>query len=65
MKILAVLLATDAALMGNYRRKLAQNRSTASLFDTVSYTKGLERVYLRMHERSLASLPAEHLFVRG
>jgi predicted O-linked N-acetylglucosamine transferase (SPINDLY family) len=47
----ALELARDRALLGEIRTKLARNRVTHPLFDTVRFTRHLETAYLRMVER--------------
>lgn len=53
----AVELATDSDRLGDLRRKLAENRLNAPLFDVEAYTLALEALYLKMWERHRAGLP--------
>ncbi len=62
---LAVQLATDAERLALIRKKLADNRLTAPLFDTRLYTRHLEAAYIQMHDRYRANLPAEHIVVES
>jgi protein O-GlcNAc transferase len=48
---LALKLATDRAMLGDLRAKLARNRATAPLFDTDRYCRHLKRAYVAMWER--------------
>jgi protein O-GlcNAc transferase len=48
---LAFKLAHDPGLLASIRRKLALNRGTAPLFDTVLSTRAIEAAYLMMWER--------------
>lgn len=48
---LAVRLAGDPVRLASIRAKLAQNRKTAPLFDTVRFTRHLEAAYATMAER--------------
>jgi len=48
---LALRLAREPELLGALRGRLAGNRSTAPLFDTVRYCLHLEDAYRQMHER--------------
>jgi predicted O-linked N-acetylglucosamine transferase (SPINDLY family) len=45
---LALRLATDAALLGAIRKKLAHNRHTHPLFDTDRFRRNIEAAYTRM-----------------
>jgi protein O-GlcNAc transferase len=54
---LALKLARDPALLAATKDKLARNRLTTPLFDTVSYTRHLESTYKAMHERALRGKP--------
>jgi len=54
---LALQLARDAKLMNQMRARLAQNRLTHPLFDTVRYTRNLEAAYWRMGEIRKAGHP--------
>jgi len=47
---LARRLATDAALLGALRAKLAQNRDTHALFNTDRFRRHIEAAYVRMWE---------------
>jgi predicted O-linked N-acetylglucosamine transferase (SPINDLY family) len=53
---LAVALATNPPRLAAIRRRLAENRLRAPLFDTVSFTRHLEAAYRQMHQRRLAGL---------
>jgi predicted O-linked N-acetylglucosamine transferase (SPINDLY family) len=54
---LAVDLARNPARLTALRRRLADNRLAAPLFDTVLFTQHLESAYRQMHARRLAALP--------
>jgi predicted O-linked N-acetylglucosamine transferase (SPINDLY family) len=58
---LAVRLAAAPPELARIRQKLAQNRSSTALFDTVKFTRDLESAYMRMYERYQANLPLEHI----
>jgi predicted O-linked N-acetylglucosamine transferase (SPINDLY family) len=60
---LAIELATNPAGLAEIRRKLADNRLTAPLFDTRLYTRHIEAAYLAMYERYQADLPPDHIYV--
>src|SRR5260370_6177295 len=55
---LALRLAREPELLGALRGRLAGNRSTAPLFDTVRYCRHLEDAYRQMHERWQRGEPA-------
>lgn len=59
----AVSLAQDPVGLSELRNRLATNRSTASLFDTVKLTRSLERAYATMQDRAARGLPPEHFDV--
>jgi len=58
-------LATQPERLAALRRKLAANRSTYPLFDTVRFTRHIEQAYAMMHERSQAGLAPEHMMVES
>jgi protein O-GlcNAc transferase len=47
---LALRLATDASLLGGFRQRLAQTRSTCPLFDTDRFRRHVENAYTTMWE---------------
>jgi len=49
---LALVLARDPARLKGLRDRLAANRTTAPLFDTPRFTRDLEKIYLRLAQRS-------------
>ncbi len=59
----AIELALDRAKLAAIRNELAANRLAAPLFDTASYTRGLERAFEMMAERQRSGLPPDHLHV--
>ncbi len=61
---LAVRLAQNPAQLRQLRDKLASNRATAPLFDTVRYTRTLESAFAAIYERQQANLPPAHLTVQ-
>jgi protein O-GlcNAc transferase len=62
---LAVALATDPERLADIKRRLAERRLTAPLFDTQLYTRRLEAAYTAIVERYRADLPAEHIHVES
>jgi protein O-GlcNAc transferase len=60
---LAVELAGDPGLMADIRRRLAENRDTTPLFDTALLCRHIEGGYFQMHQRHVAGLLPDHLFV--
>jgi len=60
---LAVELATKPQRLAEIKHKLADNRTSTPLFDTLLYTKQLEAAYTEIYARYRAGLPPEHLFV--
>jgi protein O-GlcNAc transferase len=45
------------------KQKLANNRLSAPLFDTPLFTRNIEAAYIKMHERYLAGLEPDHIFI--
>lgn len=62
---LAVQLAENPQHLEEVKRKLARNRLKTPLFDTMAFTRYLEAAYTRMHERYLANLPPEDIYVEA
>lgn len=60
---LAIELATHADKMAAIRRKLADNRPTALLFDTPRYARNIETAFQIMHRRCAAGLPPDDIRV--
>jgi len=61
---LACELATDPARLSRIRKKLAQNRRSAPLFNTPLFTQHIEDAYSQMYERHMGGLPPAHIFVK-
>jgi predicted O-linked N-acetylglucosamine transferase (SPINDLY family) len=49
---LALKLARDPALLGEFRTMISQNRDSSPLFDTVRFTRHLEQAYTTMVRRA-------------
>lgn len=58
---LAIRLARQPGLLGAYRSRLAENRMTAPLFDSVRFTRNIEAAYRAIWQRHRAGLPPDHL----
>jgi protein O-GlcNAc transferase len=56
---LAFKLATEPALLGAVKAKLAARRDTHALFDTARFCRGIETAYAMMHERHRRGEPPE------
>ena len=50
---LALLLANDRKKLLDIRKKIITNRESSPLFDSVRFTRGLEALYIKMHEERL------------
>lgn len=59
----ALELATTPARLAGLRERLAANRLTQPLFDTVGYARKLEAGFAAVYERRLAGLPDDHITV--
>jgi predicted O-linked N-acetylglucosamine transferase (SPINDLY family) len=57
----AIDLARDRVRLAAVRDELAAKRLTAPLFNTATYTRGLERAFQMMAERDRAGLPPDHI----
>ncbi|MES2711268.1 MAG: tetratricopeptide repeat protein, partial [Pseudomonadota bacterium] len=57
----ALALAKDAARLAALRTRLATNRLTVPLFDTVAYTRALEAGFTAMHARQRDGLAPDHI----
>ncbi|HEX7923105.1 MAG TPA: tetratricopeptide repeat protein [Bradyrhizobium sp.] len=60
---LAIQLATCPDVLAGIKAALAQNRTTAPLFDTVLYARHIEAAYRLMYERYRAGLAPDHICV--
>ena len=59
---LAIELALNPMKLADIKLKLANNRMTTPLFDTLLFTKNIEAAYIDMHGRYHAGLEPEHIF---
>jgi predicted O-linked N-acetylglucosamine transferase (SPINDLY family) len=59
----ALELAGDPVQLGAIRRKLAENRNTAPLFDSRLFARHIEAAYVAMYERYQSNLAPEHIYV--
>jgi len=62
---LALKLAHDADALARVKRKLKQNRDTHPLFDTVRFTRNLERAFAAMCERARRGASPESFAVES
>lgn len=60
-EVLALSLAKDPARLAAIKEKLAKNRDSCALFDTVRYARNLESAFEKMATRARLGLPPEHL----
>jgi len=60
---IALYLARDPAALGAVKAKLARNRETYPLFDTVGFTRHLEAAFTEMWERSRRGEEPRHFAV--
>ena len=58
---LAVALATDPARLTELRRRLADNRLGAPLFDTRRFARNIEAAFVKIHERYCADVPPDNI----
>ena len=57
----ALALAQDRQGLQALKERVAQNRESCALFDSLRYTRELESLFLRMHERRQQGLAPAHL----
>jgi protein O-GlcNAc transferase len=57
----ALALARDRARLDALKQRLAHNRERCALFDSARYTRDLEALLTRMHERRLRGEAPDHL----
>ena len=60
---MAIDLATNPQLLREIRDKLARNKLTTPLFDSLTNTRYLESAYEKMYERYQAGLAPDHIFI--
>ena len=60
---LALNLASNPEKLATIKKKLADKRTTAPLFDTKTYTKNLEKAYTQAFERYTNGLPPQEFEV--
>ena len=60
---LAIELANNPERLAAIKRKLADNRNTAPLFDTDSFTKNLEFAYIQMYRRYIEGTSLDHICI--
>ena len=60
---LALSLASNPKTLTSIKKKLAEKKNSAPLFDTETYTKNLERAYIQAYQRYADGLPPTELNV--
>ena len=60
---LAIELATNTEKLKIIKDKLADNLSTAPLYDAPLFTRNLESAYLAMYDRYKHGLDPDHIYV--
>ena len=60
---LAIELAVNPIKLKDIKLRLANNRMTTPLFDTLCFTKNLEAAYIDMHRRYHAGLELDHIII--
>jgi len=58
---IALDLAQNPSKLAALKAKVAEGRERCALFDSARYTRDLEALYARMHERHLRGLEPDHL----
>ena len=61
---LALTFARDPGMLGEIRARLARNRVTHPLFDTIRFTRHMEAAYADMRERHRRGEPPDNFSVR-
>lgn len=60
---LAIELAMNPKKLAEIKLKLATNRLATPLFNTPLFTQHIEAAYIQMHERYLADLMPDHIYI--
>jgi predicted O-linked N-acetylglucosamine transferase (SPINDLY family) len=60
---LAIELAMNPKKLAEIKLKLANNRMTTPLFDTLCFTKNIEAAYIKMYERYHADIEPDHIAI--
>jgi len=60
---LAIELASDPQKLAAIKQKLASNRLTKPLFDTLFFTRSIEAAYEEMYRRHQSGLAPDHIFI--
>ena len=60
---LAVELATNPLKLKQIQEKLDLNRTSATLFDANTFTRGIEEAFIKIYQRYEMGLPPEHLYL--
>ncbi|MBU3632021.1 glycosyl transferase, partial [Polynucleobacter sp. AP-Feld-500C-C5] len=60
---LAIELAQNPQKLAGIKQTLVNNRLTKPLFNTPLFTKNLEALYLKMHERYQQNLEPDHISI--
>ena len=60
---LAIELANNPDKLSEIKKRLAENRLIAPLFDTPLFTKNLEDAYIKMQERYTNNMEPDHLYI--
>jgi predicted O-linked N-acetylglucosamine transferase (SPINDLY family) len=60
---MAISLAMHPEQLANIKRRVTDNRLTTPLFDTVSFTRVIEKAYRMMRERHLNGLAPDDIFI--
>jgi predicted O-linked N-acetylglucosamine transferase (SPINDLY family) len=60
---IAIELARNPEGFSAVKRKLANNRLSAPLFNTGIFTRHIEAAYAAMYERNQMDLPPEHIYI--
>jgi predicted O-linked N-acetylglucosamine transferase (SPINDLY family) len=61
---LAISLAKNSQKLSDIKLKLANNRLSTPLFDTLLFTKNLEAAFIQMYEQYQAGLEPEHISIK-
>jgi predicted O-linked N-acetylglucosamine transferase (SPINDLY family) len=61
----AIELATNPDTLAAIKAKLAENKFTTPLFDTMLFTRHIEEAFTQMMERYYADLAPDHIYVKS
>jgi len=63
-EFLAIHLGIHPNALQSIKRRLSDNQSTASLFDSLSFTKNIESAFMVAYDRYSSNAPLDHIYIQ-